>query len=356
MKIHVVFIEPANYTQDLIENVYTKIGISYSFINSNSEANNKTISSNEVYLFDRNSFFKNIRYLWRISHQNHLIIINGYNHIEFIISWIFSFFSKNFIGIESDTPYRPKMGIKGILKRIYLETIFANRRILGLPGGEFSHKDLFLNYGMPDNRIFFLPMVVNNAKFYKEIGSELSLNEALKFIFVGRLIPEKNLSMLVKSFKAVLKLGRKVNLDIIGEGICRKELEELIGNTSGIHLLGKKMGVELLEGYHDAHIMVLPSCSETWGLVINEALSAGLPVLCSSAVGAAKDLIINPGTGWVFEDNNELELTEMLINIIDHPEQIRKVAETGQEFILNHWNYDLYVRNLNLIINYAEAN
>ena len=355
MNIHTLFVEPANYTQDLIENVYQKLGISYSFLNSNSVAtNNNTIVSSAKHLFDKNSLWQNILFLWHCSKQNDLVIINGYNHLEFIYLWIFSVINSCCIGIESDTPYRPRTGIVGVFKKIYLNFIFSNNQIVGLPGGSGLHRDLFLKYGMPENRIFFLPMMVNNLRYYKKIANGSLINEDLKFIFVGRLVPEKNVQLLVKSFQAVLMQGKKAELNIIGDGICKTELQEMIAKTSLIRLLGKKFGSDLLQSYNGAQVLILPSSFEPWGLVVNEAMAAGLPVVCSSEVGASFDLVSKPNAGWVFNDNKEQELTELLLNIIEHPEQIQEKAKRGQDFMLNYWNYELYTQSLNQLIDYVK--
>lgn len=355
MNIHTLFVEPANYTQDLIENVYQKLDISYSFLNSNSVAtNDKSTVSSAKHLFDKNSVWQNIVFLWKLSKQNDLIIINGYNHLSFISLWMFSKIHSCTIGVESDTPYRLRTGIVGFMKKIYLKSIFLNEHILGLPGGTGLHRDLFVKYGMPDNRIFFLPMMVNNVKYSKTIDNKFPDNNILKFIFVGRLATEKNIQLLIKSFQEVLKQGKIAELNIIGEGKCKAELQEMIGETAQIKLLGKKFGSDLLQAYQGAQILILPSSFEPWGLVVNEAMAAGLPVVCSSAVGAAYDLIVKPNTGWVFKDNDERELTELLLNIIDYPEQIKEKAKRGQEFMLDYWNYELYTDSLNQLIDYVK--
>lgn len=356
MKVHAILVEPANYTQDLIENVYQKEGISYSFIRSSSEAaNNKSITATATYLFDQNSILNNVRFLWSCAKQHQLIIFNGYTHIEFLVLWVFSVLNGVFIAIESDTPYQPVGGIKGLLKQFYLNLIFANKRILGLAGGNGAHRDLFLNYGMPAERVFVAPMVVNNIKYYKEILVGASNNTALKFIFVGRLAPEKNVILLVKAFQTVLQQGRKATLDIVGDGICRPELETLIAHTPAIKLAGKKFGPELLQAYHNADVMVLPSCFEPWGLVVNEALAAGLPIVCSDAVGAAHDLVLGPDAGWMFESDNAQQLTDVLLNIIDNPSSVVEKAERGQRFMLNYWNYNLYQKSLNQVFDHVRA-
>jgi len=358
MNIHTIFVEPANYTQDLIENVYHKLGISYSFLNSNSLASNDNrIVDSAKHLFDKKSVWKNFVYLWKCSRENDLVIVNGYNHTVFILMWLFSELNSCTIGIESDTPYRSTTGIKSIIKKIYLKFIFSNKKILGLSGGTGLHRDLFLNYGMPANRILFVPMMVDNSKYFKAIKKKNVNNDIpLKFIFVGRLASEKNLQLLIQSFKSVLQQGKIATLNIIGEGVCRSELEKNIGNSNNISLLGKKFGLDLLEFYNGAQVLILPSSFEPWGLVVNEAMAAGLPVICSSAVGSAFDLIQKPNTGWVFEDNNEEELTALLLDIIAHPEQIKEKAKRGQEFMMNHWNYSLYIQCLNKVIDYVEKN
>ena len=358
MKVHAIAAEPANYTQDLIENVYRGIGISYSFLHSNAIATNDTrINSSAQHLFDKNNFMQNILFLWNCSRQNDLVIINGYNHIELIFLILFSHVNSVHIGIESDTPFMPRKGLLGLFKKIYLKFIFSHERVLGLPGGNGFHEELFLHYGMPKKRIFFLPMMVNNAAYFKHL-EDFSIKRftSIKFIFVGRLIPEKNLGLLVRAFQKVLNQGKKAELEIIGDGICKSELEELIGQTAAIKLAGKKFGTELSDAFHRAHVMILPSCSERWGLVINEALAAGLPVLGSSAVGAIHDLILYPNAGWVFKDNNEKELTETLVQIIDNPIEIFEKGKRGQDFMVNYWNYDLYVQCLQKIFDYVKKN
>ena len=92
--------------------------------------------------------------------------------------------------------------------------------------------------------------------------------------------------------------------------------------TPQIKMSGKKFGSDLLQAYHHAHVLILPSSFEPWGLVVNEAMAAGLPVVCSTAVGSAHDLIIKPNTGWVFKDNDEVELTELLQKLIHYVKKV----------------------------------
>ena len=358
MNVHTLFVEPANYTQDLIENVYQKLGITYSFLNSNSIATDNTaVITSAEHLFDKNNLWNNIKFLWNCSLKNDLVIVNGYNHFAFIFMWLFSLINSCNIGIESDTPYKAKTGIIGVVKKMYLNIIFSNKKILGLPGGTLLHRDLFLKYGMPEKRIFFLPMMVNNDKYLKICTNKLlPMNEDIKFIFVGRLVPEKNIQALVKSFLQIIKVNKNVELNIVGDGECKTELEIMIVGTSQIKLLGKKFGKDLLDVYSNAHLLVLPSSFEPWGLVVNEAMASGVAVICSSAVGASYDLVQKPNTGWVFNHENDSDLNTLLVNILENPDIITEKSKRAEEFMANYWNYDLYIKSLKQLIDYVKKN
>lgn len=358
MKIHHIAAEPANYTQDLMEQVYKNYEYTFSFLNSEAIAtDDNSINSRAEHLFDRSSLFSTIKFLRKISKENDLVIFNGYTFLSFVILWYFSFFNKCFIAIESDTPYRKRNGVFGLLKFTYLHIIFSNPKILGLPGGGKIHQQLFSHYGMPEKRIFFLPMMINNNKYFRQIDIDsFTPPKILKFLYVGRLIPVKNVKLLVNAVICILKLGIKVELDIVGDGIGKEELLKLIENYPSIRLLGKKFGKEIVQSYHNANVMVLPSNFEPWGLVVNESLSAGIPVLCSSVVGSAPDLIIEPDAGWVFRNEDENDLVKVLLEIIDNPNQIIQKGKRGQDFVLNFWGYKTYIQCLNKVIAYVEKN
>lgn len=355
MKIHNIFVEPANYTQDLIENVYQKLGIEYSFLRSESIATDNTnIVESAQHIFEKSNFFENYNFLWNKSRKNDLIIINGYNSVFFILLWFFSIINGCFVGIESDTPYKKSSGVVGLLKKVLLSIVYQNSKIIGLPGGNGLHRDFFLQFGMPSERVLFLPMMVNNAKFYKpESDGFISYKDITQFIYVGRLDVEKNVQLLVEAFKSVSNTRKDVELLIIGDGACRNILEKLIQNSTNIKFLGKKFGSELLTMYHNADVLVLPSSFEPWGLVVNEALAAGVAVIASSAVGSANDLILKPNSGWIFENNNKEDLTNILSEIIADKNIILDKAKNGQEFMKTYWNYSLYTEKLNEIIEYV---
>lgn len=126
------------------------------------------------------------------------------------------------------------------------------------------------------------------------------------FMFVGRLAPEKNIALLIKSFAKVKTENDK--LVIIGDGPEREELEELsIKTNTKILFTGRIEGTELMSWYNIADVFILPSTLERFGAVTNEALIAGCYSLISTMAGSCC-LIKNNINGKTFSPNEEHSL------------------------------------------------
>jgi glycosyltransferase involved in cell wall biosynthesis len=345
MKMHVVFVEPAQYTLDLEKNIYSQVGITFLYSNSKAVASIDD-SLTKAYYCDKNSWFQNLRHFITLGFTNDFVISNGYNHWPFRVLFIISIFKKLHIGIESDTPYSETKGMKKIIKQLYLKTIFSKKTILGLAGGNGAHKELFLKYGMDDNRVFLMPMMIDNQKYHND-RNKRAINEIV-FLYVGRLDAEKNVALLVNSFKNNFK-NNNSKLIIVGAGSCDLSLKKCSEQYDNIEFKGKLFGDDLVNIYHEANVLVLPSNFEPWGLVVNEALAAGLAVVCSDAVGAATDLVINPKAGWVFESGNQEALEKLLLHCVNHPEEVAEKAQNGVNFMKNHWSYTNYKKSLEKI-------
>ena len=137
--------------------------------------NSTSLAASELLIdkdfLENKSLLYKIRYTYDKYRTYDFIIVNGYNNIFFILNFLFVLFSRNkkYVAIESDTQFlSPNNIIIRLVKWIYLSVIFSNKYILGFAGGNFVHKDLFRNYGMPEDRISLMPMMVNNCRFFCE--------------------------------------------------------------------------------------------------------------------------------------------------------------------------------------------
>jgi glycosyltransferase involved in cell wall biosynthesis len=255
---------------------------------------------------------------------------------------LFNIFSANkkYIATESDTQLKiPNNIIKRIIKYIYLNVIFRNKYVLGFAGGSKTHKDLFRNYGMQEERIFMVPMMVNNEKYYHE---NKIFPDRFTFLFVGRLLDTKNVDVLCERFLSTFS-DKDSELIIVGGG-PNLEVYKRKYKHKKILFKGSIFGKDLLELYHNSSVFVFPSSVEAWGLVVNEAMSSSLSIIAHKEVGSVHDLIINKETGFVINDWEELE--EKMLELYNNPDLNRKMSENAVALMKDYWNYDLYTKNL----------
>ena len=157
---------------------------------------------------------------------------------------------------------------------------------------------------------FNIPYSINSSKFKKKNVEASQLNSLLnsynpdnKFVILtsGSLIKRKGIDIAIKSYlKLPPDLKGKSQLWIIGDGPLLKELEKLDDKSGEINFLGFIKPIDLPYYFNCANLFVFPSRYDGWAVVINEALSAGLPIVVSSEV-TASELIKNETNGYVCE-------------------------------------------------------
>ena len=229
----------------------------------------------------------------------------------------------------------------------------TKRRIVGLysaalVGGE-RHMEYLVQLGMARERIFTGYDVVDNDYFGRrtaeirnsrlrpgyggqaafEIRNNLGLPENY-FLASSRFIEKKNLTRLITAYadyRQKSQSGAKAMWDLVllGDGPLRENLKSQLSTlklNEHVHLPGFKPYEELPVYYGLAKTFVHASTSEQWGLVVNEAIASGLPVIVSNRCGCAPDLV--NGNGLTFEPTNEHELTAGLLRMASLSDQERK--------------------------------
>ena len=349
MKIFCYFVEPALYTLDLASNIHEKYKIDYCFIKSTTF--NQSTSRIIKDCLDKMSSFSKIKYVYNIYRNHDMIIVNGYNNYPFIFSYLFQFFSvnKKYIAIESDTQFTlPNNPFVRLVKWVYLSVIFRNQHVLGFSGGSQSHKNLFRNYGMKEDRIFLMPMMVNNSRFYCD---NKVFPDLFTFLYVGRLVEHKGVEELINEFNRNF-INKKAILKIVGSGKREKYLKNKY-ESNKIIFLGKKTGMNLIKEFHSASCFVCPSKFEPWGLVVNEALSASLVVIATKQVGACSDLIQDKKTGFVAEDIHDFG--KKMLKVYTNKEILSKYSYNARKIMQEEWNYSLYLNCLKDAIDNIES-
>ena len=120
----------------------------------------------------------------------------------------------------------------------------------------------------------------------------------------------------------------KAWLVFVGDGELRSELEHYAttNNLTRVRFLGFRNQTEISKAYLAADIFVLSSHFETWGLVVNEAMAAGLPVIASDRVGCRIDLVQHDQTGLVFPAGSVEGLCDAMDYLASNPEERHRMA------------------------------
>lgn len=142
------------------------------------------------------------------------------------------------------------------------------------------------------------------------------------FLFCGQMIARKGIDVLLAAFDRLVLGGVRARLELVGR---EAELPGLLARLDPrtrerISYLGFKAPTELPACFARANIFVLPSRHDGWGVVINQAIGSGLPIVCSSAVGAAHDLIENDVNGLVVPPADIEALAQAMRRLAQDPE------------------------------------
>lgn len=217
------------------------------------------------------------------------ILYAGWLSPEYNLYAFLSSRRRNGMVVESTVYESSLSGLKGWLKRRIIGRMSA-----ALPSGE-PHRQLLESAGFKD-RMFTTGSV---GIFHKPQRGLLPKTSAtpLRFLYVGRLTAVKNLKWLVSRFNE-----NGLQLTIVGQGEQEAELKQMAKDN--VRFAGFIDNDRLPEVYRSHDVFVLPSISEPWGLVVEEALYHGLPVLASCRVGAAKDMVEGYAAGLTFDPDN----------------------------------------------------
>lgn len=297
---------PAFYKISLFNEIAKREPIYVFFTSSMEPSRNKDFVKGEL-MFDHTflpkGFWNQIKAMKFFMNQTTYeeVVFGGWDSL---IYWVIALFSpkhKNSCIIESSIYESKTTGLKGLIKKT-----FMNRLRKVYPSG-FLQEELIEALNFKGERIVYGGCGILN---YQPQPPYIPRNEVKNFIYVGRLIPEKNLELLIHVFNKKPHLS----LTVIGFGVLEDALK-IIANAN-ISFTGAIDNEKLPAYYQQADVFILPSKSETWGLVVEEALNNGTPVIVSDRVGCRKDLV-NENTGLVFNYDSEQSLSDVIDSICE---------------------------------------
>lgn len=226
-----------------------------------------------------------------------------------------------------------------------------------LVGGKI-HKDYLAKLGMSSQAIFYGYDVVDNSAFTPQ--KIRSLPKALNrpyFLAINRFIPKKNLLNLIESYNQYRQLAGEQAWDLVlcGDGELKEQIEAKIAKLNlqdAVYLPGFLQQEQLLPYFAHANCFIHASTTEQWGLVVNEAMAAGLPVIVSKRCGCFEDLVVEGVNGFGFNPENTAQLAQLMSKISSKNINLQKMGQASLEHI-QKYSPDYFATGLKQAVEYA---
>jgi len=282
--------------------------------------------------------------LRRLNYYNpELVIIGGYSYLAYwgALAWAKRNKRKAIVINESHYLDRPRSYLKESIKRLFVSNCDA-----ALVDGA-RHRDYTVSLGLPPERTFIkMGTGPVDVSWYQERVSSIRKQKVevckdlgfptKNFLFVGRFSPEKNIMSLLRTFKILKKHeARDWGLILVGNGPLREEITGFISNSNlnDVFLPGFKQQEELVRYYAVSDVLVLPSISEPWGLVVSEAMASGLPVIVSTKCGCYPDIVHDGINGFSFDPMREDELQELMLRVVRGDFNLEEMGRASLDII-----------------------
>ncbi|MGV3588292.1 MAG: glycosyltransferase family 4 protein [Adhaeribacter sp.] len=222
----------------------------------------------------------------------------------------------------------------------------VSRFSAGLVGG-IRHADYLQELGMPKPNIFIGYDVVDNDYFQREADKARSQRTFWQqqknlpenyFLIVSRFIQKKNLPFVIKAYHDYLKNANEQAWDlyILGDGPLKPQLLQLTKELNlqhKVHFEGFKQYDELPIYFGLARTFVHASTTEQWGLVVNEAMAAGLPVVISERCNCVPELVHTGRNGYVIDPNNQQALTQIMTSLSNGQDNPEKMGQESRKIV-----------------------
>jgi glycosyltransferase involved in cell wall biosynthesis len=270
-----------------------------------------------------------------------VIILTGYRYASFWIALAAAKFSGKAVLFGTDaSELRARDGKrwKSLFKQTFWPALFRQADVVIVPSTRGV--ELMRSLGLPANRIVLTPYVVEN-EWWSEHAATVDRtavrrawgvpDEAPVVLFCAKLQSWKRPQDLLRAFAACGVPG--AHLIFAGEGPLREELKSeahSLGLNGHVRFIGFANQTQLPEIYRASDLMVLPSEYEPFGVVVNEAMLCGCPVVVSDRVGAGYDLITSGQNGFVFPFGDVESLATILRETLIAPDHLRVLGDAAR--------------------------
>lgn len=199
-------------------------------------------------------------------------------------------------------------------------------------------------------RVFVAPNIVENELFIKKsselrkekekLKQELGIGNQKMILFVGQLIERKGVEYLIRAYRRLKREHSDICLVILGDGALKSDLENVCANNGikDVRFTGWVSEEAKIVYYSVADIFVLPTLEDVWGMVVNEAMACGLPLVSTKSSGSAVDMIMPGENGLIVDAEDVEQLYSAMKTIISNEELAKKMGSKSLEVARNRYN------------------
>lgn len=293
-----------------------------------------------------------------------VLLVHGYDSLTNLLAILTAKLTGTRVLIRGDTrkmDHHRRSGVRRALKSALFKIVDGFVTIGSL------NRDYYASHGVDARRLFFAPFCVSNSAFRLDganqavararVRGELGFGQDdILVLFVAKLTAQKRVDDLIRAFALIERQFANARLVIAGSGGEAQRLRNLAADLGLERLLfaGFYNQSKLPALYAASDLFVLPSVQESWGLAVNEAMAAGLPVIVSDEVGAAPDLVEGKGTGIVFPCGDVNALAEALGRLIASLD-LRKSLGAAASRLIDDWDVTVCAKDIGTTVHAVAA-
>lgn len=279
------------------------------------------------------------------------VLLHGYTYAANLLAFLAAKTHGVAVLLRSETHRRLRRGSwRGRLRDAVLS--LAYRFVDGFLAIGSANREYYVGLGVPERKIFDVPYAVDNSRFTvaaalaRDHGDEIRKQYGLPptgpiVLYVSKLMRRKHPDVVIRAFARLQSEGSNAVLFMVGTGEMESELKALTDslNLKDIVFGGFINQSELPRVFAACDVFVLPAENEPWGLVVNEVMCAGKPVIVSSEVGCVPDLVKDGVNGYLIKPRDVDSLVIALRQVLCDESLRRRMGDASLS-IINHWGYE----------------
>lgn len=356
-KILLVFVEPTPYVLGLVEELYRlkREKLKIFFLKSNMSQDWNLELPSYCHIAPA-GFYLRMRAIYKLCvlRKVNLIHVAGWSSLTCLILFFLSRVVSIPLVVESDTQLVKTLPWWKLLIKKMLYPLLFRFPVHFMPAGKRQMKYLKY-YGVKTRDMSIAQMTVDVALIQNRIKCDNSYHRAIirkqhglkgrevVFLFVGRLLDWKGVLELLAAFRALKSESAK--LWVVGDGPLQNVIKDYVCKDKRASYFGRMDADEITKIYSAADVLLVPSHSEPWGLVVNEAMAAGTAIIATDQVGCIDDLVIDGGNGFIIEPKNINSLLMAIEVFAVDPLCCEKFSRYSSQYIAS-WTLENEAKNM----------